>query len=442
MNKPIVALATPPLNSALAVIRASGDGVFAIADDIFSKKVSETTSRTAYVGYLKDGERTIDQVVLLAYPSPNSVTGEDVVEISCHGSMLIVSEIIEAFLSRGARYASRGEFTSRAFYSGKMDLIEAEAVNDIINATTRESKNLALLSLEGKTSKLVAPLKEKIASLLALLEVNIDYPEYTDIEEANSGKIEDEASKIREDLSALIAQGEQGKVIRQGVKTAIVGAPNAGKSSVLNALLEQEKAIVSPIPGTTRDVVEGDISIKGIPFHLLDTAGIREAEDAIESIGVERSKKAIDEADLVVLIVDAARGLQQSDEEILSQAKGKKTVVCYNKSDLINNKDEGRVLTCAKNGDVEELKNALFDCLGIGESSFLTPSFGNERELGLLREIDGYLKETVDGAKEGLSPDLLSVMLQEAYNASRKLLGEEPTQDLSEEIFSRFCVGK
>lgn len=442
MNKPIVALATPPLNSALAVIRASGDGVFVIADDIFSKKVSETTSRTAYVGYLKDGERTIDQVVLLAYPSPNSVTGEDVVEISCHGSMLIVSEIIEAFLSRGARYASRGEFTSRAFYSGKMDLIEAEAVNDIINATTRESKNLALLSLEGKTSKLVAPLKEKIASLLALLEVNIDYPEYTDIEEANSEKIEDEASKIREDLSALIAQGEQGKVIRQGVKTAIVGAPNAGKSSVLNALLEQEKAIVSPIPGTTRDVVEGDISIKGIPFHLLDTAGIREAEDAIESIGVERSKKAIDEADLVVLIVDAARGLQQSDEEILSQAKGKKTVVCYNKSDLINNKDEGRVFTCAKNGDVEELKNALFDCLGIGESSFLTPSFGNERELGLLREIDGYLKEAVDGAKEGLSPDLLSVMLQEAYNASRKLLGEEPTQDLSEEIFSRFCVGK
>lgn len=442
MNKPIVALATPPLNSALAVIRASGDGIFAIADDIFSKKVSETTSRTAYVGYLKDGERTIDQVVLLAYPSPNSVTGEDVVEISCHGSMLIVSEIIEAFLSRGARYASRGEFTSRAFYSGKMDLIEAEAVNDIINATTRESKNLALLSLEGKTSKLVAPLKEKIASLLALLEVNIDYPEYTDIEEANSEKIEDEASEIREDLSALIAQGEQGKVIRQGVKTAIVGAPNAGKSSVLNALLEQEKAIVSPIPGTTRDVVEGDISIKGIPFHLLDTAGIREAEDAIESIGVERSKKAIDEADLVVLIVDAARGLQQSDEEILSQAKGKKTVVCYNKSDLINNKDEGRVLTCAKNGDVEELKNALFDCLGIGESSFLTPSFGNERELGLLREIDGYLKEAVDGAKEGLSPDLLSVMLQEAYNASRKLLGEEPTQDLSEEIFSRFCVGK
>ena len=442
MNKPIVALATPPLNSALAVIRASGDGVFAIADDIFSKKVSETTSRAAYVGYLKDGERTIDQVVLLAYPSPNSVTGEDVVEISCHGSMLIVSEIIEAFLSRGARYASRGEFTSRAFYSGKMDLIEAEAVNDIINATTRESKNLALLSLEGKTSKLVAPLKEKIASLLALLEVNIDYPEYTDIEEANSEKIEDEASEIREDLSTLIAQGEQGKVIRQGVKTAIVGAPNAGKSSVLNALLEQEKAIVSPIPGTTRDVVEGDISIKGIPFHLLDTAGIREAEDTIESIGVERSKKAIDEADLVVLIVDAARGLQQSDEEILSQAKGKKTVVCYNKSDLINNKDEGRVLTCAKNGDVEELKNALFDCLGIGESSFLTPSFGNERELGLLREIDGYLKEAVDGAKEGLSPDLLSVMLQEAYNASRKLLGEEPTQDLSEEIFSRFCVGK
>ncbi len=442
MNKPIVALATPPLNSALAVIRASGDGVFSIADQLFSKPVSQTTSRTAYVGYLKDGEKTIDQVVLLAYPSPNSVTGEDVVEICCHGSMLIVGEIVEAFLSRGARYATRGEFTARAFYSGKMDLIEAEAVNDLINATTKESKNLALLSLEGKTSKLVAPLKEKIASLLALLEVNIDYPEYTDIEEANSTKIIEEATKIREDLSSLIAQGEQGKVIRQGVKTALVGLPNAGKSSVLNALLEQEKAIVSSIPGTTRDVVEGDISIKGVPFHLLDTAGIREAKDVIESIGVERSKKVVEEADVVVLVVDGEKGLLPQDDEIIKQAKGKKLIVCYNKSDLINNKDEEKVYTCAIKGDVDALKERLFACLGIGESSFLTPSFGNERELGLLKEIDGYLKQAQEEAQEGLSPDLISVSLQEAYNASRKLLGEEPTQDLSEEIFSRFCVGK
>ncbi len=442
MNKPIVALATPPLNSALAVIRASGDGAFSIADQLFSKPVSQTTSRTAYVGYLKDGEKTIDQVVLLAYPSPNSVTGEDVVEICCHGSMLIVGEIVEAFLSRGARYATRGEFTARAFYSGKMDLIEAEAVNDLINATTKESKNLALLSLEGKTSKLVAPLKEKIASLLALLEVNIDYPEYTDIEEANSTKIIEEATKIREDLSALIAQGEQGKVIRQGVKTALVGLPNAGKSSVLNALLEQEKAIVSPIPGTTRDVVEGDISIKGVPFHLLDTAGIREAKDVIESIGVERSKKVVEEADVVVLVVDGEKGLLPQDEEIIKQAKGKKLIVCYNKSDLINNKDGEKVYTCAIKDDVDALKERLFACLGIGESSFLTPSFGNERELGLLKEIDGYLKQAQEEAQEGLSPDLISVSLQEAYNASRKLLGEEPTQDLSEEIFSRFCVGK
>lgn len=442
MNKPIVALATPPLNSALAVIRSSGEGVFSIVDQLFSKPVSQTLSRTAYVGYLKDGDKTIDQVVLLAYPSPNSITGEDVVEICCHGSMLIVGEIIEAFLSRGARYATAGEFTARAFYSGKMDLIEAEAVNDLINATTKESKNLALLSLEGKTSKLVGPLKERIASLLALLEVNIDYPEYTDIEEANSAKIEEETSKIRIDLSALIAQGEQGKVIRQGVKTAIVGAPNAGKSSVLNALLEQEKAIVSPIPGTTRDVVEGDISINGVPFHLLDTAGIREAKDVIESIGVERSRKVIGEADLVILVVDGAKGLSPQDEDIIAQAKGKKLIVCHNKSDLINNKDSDKTYSCAIKGDVERLKGRLFDCLGIGESSFLTPSFGNERELGLLREIDGYLKQAQQEAKDGLSPDLISVSLQEAYNASRRLLGEEPTQDLSEEIFSRFCVGK
>ena len=442
MNKPIIALATPPLNSALALIRISGEGCFEMADVLFSRPVSATQSRSMLVGYLKDGEKTIDQVVLLVYPHPASVTGEDVLEICCHGSMLIVGEIVQAFLGKGCRYATRGEFTARAFYNGKMDLIEAEAVNDLINATTAESKNLALLSLSGKTSALIAPLKERIASLLALLEVNIDYPEYTDIEEANAKTIEEKTKGIRSELASLIKQGEEGKIIREGVKIALVGSPNAGKSSILNALLDEEKAIVSPLPGTTRDIVEGSLSLKGVPLTLLDTAGIRESKDQIESLGVERSKKAIEKADLVILVVDASKGMGKEDEEILSFAAKKKTLVCYNKSDLINNKDKGKLLVSAKKGELEPLKEAIFSSLGLAASSFVSPSFSNARELGVLRQIDQRLSEVEKGAQSALPPDLLSIPLQEAYNLSRKLLGEDPTQDLGEEIFSRFCVGK
>ena len=442
MNEPIIALATPPLNGAIAMLRCSGNRVFEIADSLFSKKVSEVKARSILVGNLKDGDKTIDQVVMLVYPGPSTMTGEDVLEICCHGSMLIVEEVVQAFLSRGARYATRGEFSSRAFYNGKMDLIEAEAVNDLINATTSESKNLALLSLNGETSKLVAPLKEEIGSLLALLEVNIDYPEYTDIEEANSLLLESKAKEIRTHLASLIEQGQEGRIIREGIKVALVGSPNAGKSSLLNALLEQDKAIVSSIPGTTRDIVEGELSVKGVPLHLLDTAGIRASSDEIETIGVERSKKAIEEADLVILVVDASKGMSEEDKEILAASKGKKTIVCYNKSDLLYNKDKGILYTSALNGDVSKLKEAIFDSFSLSSSSFKTPSFSNARELGLLREIDGYLKEVEEGAKNNLAADLISIPLQEAYHCVQKLLGMDPSQDLQDEIFSRFCVGK
>ncbi len=442
MNEPIIALATPPLNGALALLRCSGEGVFEIADSLFDKRVSETKTRSIFVGFLKDNGKPIDQVVLLVYPKPNTMTGEDLLEICCHGSMLIVDEIVEAFLAKGARYATRGEFSSRSFYNGKMDLIEAEAINDLINATTRESKDLALLSLSGETSKLVTPLKDEIASLLALLEVNIDYPEYTDIEEANSLLLEAKAKEIRKHLASLIAQGQEGKIIREGIKVALVGSPNAGKSSLLNALLKEDKAIVSSIPGTTRDVVEGELSVNGVPLHLLDTAGIRSTSDEIESIGVGRSKKAISEADLVILVVDASKGLQKDDEEILAYAKDKKIIVCYNKSDLIYNKDKGVLYASAVKGDISELKNAIFTSLSLSSSSFKTPSFSNARELGLLREVDGHMKEVEDGAKANLAPDLISIPLQEAYHCVQRLLGIDPSQDLGDEIFSRFCVGK
>lgn len=442
MGNSIIALATPPLNGALAILRLSGDDVFAITDQLFSKPVSSIKEKTILYGKLSDQGSPIDYVILLVYPGPNTMTGEDVVEICCHGSMLIVEQIVQAYLSRGVSYATRGEFSARAFYNGKMDLIEAESINDLINATTVEAKNLALLSLSGQTSKLVAPLKEKIADLLALLEVNIDYPEYEDIETIHNQEIERRCHEIRTMLASLIAQGDEGKIIRNGVKVALVGAPNVGKSSLLNALLEQEKAIVSDIPGTTRDIVEGELNVHGVAIHLLDTAGIRESEDGLESLGMERSKKSIEEADLVLLVLDAEKGIDEEAKEILRQAKDKKVIIVYNKADLLSEKEEGVLYVSALTNDVSPLKEAIYESLHLSDSSFATPSFSNARELAILRCIDEELTAAEKDASNGISPDLLAASLHRAYNLARSLLGEDPTQDLTDEIFSRFCVGK
>lgn len=442
LHEPIIALATPPFKGALALIRLSGEGVFEITERFFSKPIQSLTKQTLVYGDFSKEGHLIDQVVLLLYPRPHSMTGEDVVEISCHGSMVIVNEIIEAYLSCGVRYATRGEFTSRAFYAGKMDLVEAEAVNDVINATTREAKNIALLSLSGKTGKLVAPLKEEIASLLALIEVGIDFPEYDEEEKADSEKLHQGVGSLRKKLSILIARGEEGKVYRNGVKVAIIGKPNVGKSSLLNALLEQDKAIVSSVPGTTRDVVEGDLSIKGVPIHLLDTAGIRDAEDAIERLGVERSKKSIEESDLVLFVTEAGKELDEEEKGLLELIGDKDCIYVENKADLQKGNKEGAILLSAIQGNVDSLKEAIFDKLGLSENAYEIPSLSNARELALLRKIDNDLKEVEENIGQGLPLDLLSASLLSAYNEARQLLGEDATQDLTDEIFSRFCVGK
>ena len=441
-NNVIVALATPPLISALAMIRVSGEGSFEMTDQLFSKKISTITKRGVFVGDLCQNGQIIDNVVLIAYPHPNSFTGEDVVEISCHGSPLIANEIIGAYIALGARYAERGEFSARGFYNGRMDLVEAESINDLINATTKEAKNLSLLSYKGKTSGLVKPIKEALGELLALIEVNIDFPEYEDIEATNEETILQKAKEIRMNIASLIDSGEKGKIVRYGVKVALVGQPNVGKSSILNALLEENKAIVTNIPGTTRDVVEGDINLKGVPVRFLDTAGIREETDAVEAIGVERSKKAIQEADVVVLVVDAEKGLGQKENEILDFAQGKKTIVCYNKTDLLKEKEDGKLYVSAVNNDIEPLKNALYDVLGLSEDAFKNPSLSNVRELGLLRQIDSSLAQAENDCRSGAPIDLVSTNIMSAYNCAREMLGEEVTTDLTDEIFSRFCVGK
>jgi tRNA modification GTPase len=442
MNNVIVALATPPLKSALALIRLSGEGVFALTDEIFSHKVSGIKKRESFVGTISDEGETIDEVVLLAYPAPHTMTGEDVVEISCHGSLLIANQIIEAYIKRGAHYATRGEFSSRAFYNGKLDLVEAESINDLINATTKEAKNLSLLSLEGKTSGLVAPLKKSLADLLSLIEVNIDYPEYTDIEVANKQKISTSIDALRKQTAALIKGGEEGHIVKDGLKVAIVGEPNVGKSSLLNALLHESKALVSDIPGTTRDVVEGDVNLRGISLHLLDTAGIREGGDKLENLGIAKSEAMIKEADIVLLLIDATKGFQKEDKRIQDAAEGKILITVYNKEDLLKSKDPNKLYISALKEDINPLLDAIFDALGLSEGAFTNPSLNNARELGLLKQIDSCLADAKRDTLADAPIDIISVNLQEAYNDSRELLGENATNDLTDEIFSRFCVGK
>ena len=441
MFETIIALATPPFKSALAIIRVSGEDSFSIVSKCFSKDLTKVDKRTSFVGKIIDGETLIDDVVLIAYKGPKSFTGEDLVEIICHGSMLIANQIIKVLLSKGARLAERGEYSMRAYLNGKVDLVQAEAINDVINAQTEEAKALSLLSLEGDTSSLINPIKTKIADLIALIEVNIDYPEYEDIEVANKEKIVTSIDEMLPIIDNLVSDGEKGKIIKDGVKVAIVGKPNVGKSSLLNALMGEEKAIVTEIAGTTRDIVEGDVNLNGVVLHLLDTAGIRESDDKVESIGINKAKETINEAELVIVVLDASRELDDEDREILDLSKDKNRIIVYNKTDI--KKIDGDVLSIsALNKDITALKNEIYHVLGLSEQSFKQPSLNNARQIGLLRQAKESLLDAKRDALNDLGVDLISVSLMDAYTSILSITGENHDIDISKEIFSRFCVGK
>ncbi|MGN1295858.1 MAG: tRNA uridine-5-carboxymethylaminomethyl(34) synthesis GTPase MnmE [Bacilli bacterium] len=441
MLNTIISLITPPLKGAVALIRLSGDLSKEIIDEIFTRKIDKPNH--VYLGYIvnKKINEKIDQVLVTYFKAPHSYTGEDCVEISCHGSMLIVNQIIELCLSLGAIKAERGEFTMRAYYSGKMDLVQAEAVNDLINAQTEESKKLHLYSLEGETSKLLEPIKVHLADILSLIEVNIDYPEYEDIEQMTNDKIITSLDGICQQIDELIKDGKRNKLISQGIKVAIVGRPNVGKSSLLNALLKQDKAIVTSIPGTTRDVVEGQININGITLNLLDTAGIRDTEDVVEEIGVKKSKSLIEEADLVILVLEAGKLLEE-DKELLELTKDKRRIIVYNKEDLISSRKEEGIYISALNKDITSLKNEISSMFELDKLNELSPSLCSEREIGLLMKTKNSLLQALEEAKNNISLDLVAISLKEGYDSIKDILGEEIKIDLSEEIFSRFCVGK
>ena len=443
MFETIVALATPPMRSALAIVRLSGDNCFDIASKIFSKNLNDVKNNSIIHGYIKDNSQIVDEVILLAYKNPKSFTGEDSVEIISHGSPLITNKIIELAIKNGARMAERGEFTSRAYLHGKMDLMQAESINDLINAETEESKQISLMSLNGETSKLVLPLKQSLGDLLSLIEVNINYPEYTDIEEANEQKILTVCQENISYIDKLIENGQKGKIIKDGIKIAIVGKPNVGKSSILNALIGEEKAIVTDIKGTTRDVVEGKFILNGISINLYDTAGIRESDDIIEEKGIVKSRKTLNDADIVIAVFDSTT-FDDEDHNILDLIRNKQSIIVYNKKDLIKEEktDKNVLYISALNNDVEPLKEKIISVLGLKEENYKNPSINNSREIGILENIKESLGKALIDAKNNVPVDLINVNIQDAYLKVLSLTGEDHDFDIANEIFSRFCLGK
>ena len=442
MFETIVALATPPMKSALAIIRLSGDDVLTIVSKCFTRNIENITKKEMYYGSIVDNEQKIDDVVLLAYKGPKSFTGEDSVEIICHGSMLIANQIIQVLIKNGARLATNGEYSSRAFMHNKIDLVQAEAINDVINATTAEAKNISLLSLDGKASEKIVPIKTRIADVLSLIEVNIDYPEYEDIEQANKDTIVNLANELVPQIDLLVAEGNKAKIIKDGLKVAIIGKPNVGKSSLLNALVGEEKAIVTDIAGTTRDIVEGDVNLGGLTLHLLDTAGIHDTDDKVENIGVEKAKNSIYQADLVILVIDNSKTIDDEDKKLLEETKDLRRIVVLNKSDLEGVAQIEGVTISAGNNDIQNLILKIKEVVGLDEKSFKTPALNNTRQIGLLQNAKENLLKAKDDIENGLTIDLVSVSILEAYTSVLEILGEANQMDLAKEIFSRFCVGK
>ena len=428
MFETIVALATPPMKSALAIIRVSGDDCFQIVSKCFSKDITNIKERTLLVGKIQNHktDQVIDEVVMAIYKGPKSFTGE----------------VIDLLLENGARLATNGEYSSRAYIHQKIDLVQAEAINDIINATTKESKDIAMFSLSGKTSDLLQPVKTKLADIISLIEVNIDYPEYEDIEQANKQQVITYCDETIDMINKLIDDGEKAKIIKDGIKVAIVGRPNVGKSSLLNALVGEEKAIVTDIAGTTRDIVEGEVNLNGIVLHLLDTAGIREVDDVVESIGVERAKKSINDAELVIVVLDAGEPLKNEDKEILSITEELNRIIVYNKSDKISKIDDGKIYISALSKDIEPLVKEIYKIIGLDDQSFKRPALSNVRQIGLLKQARMSLEKAKEDCLNDLTVDLVSINLMDAYYAILDILGERNKSDLSKEIFSRFCVGK
>ena len=441
------------------MVRLSGSQALEIADEIFvagKKKLSQVDSHTIHYGHIYDDKREgfLDEVMVSVLKAPKTFTREDIIEINCHGGMVVTNQILQLVLRKGARLAEPGEFTKRAFLNGRIDLSQAEAVMDLIQAKTDQSMQMAYQQLEGRLSTLIKSLRQEILETLAQVEVNIDYPEYDDVEEMTSQLMLNTAKHIEEKIEQLLKTATQGKILREGLQTAIIGRPNVGKSSLLNYLLDEEKAIVTDIAGTTRDVIEEYVNVNGVPLKLIDTAGIRQTEDVVEKIGVERSKKALQQADLVLLVLNQAESLTKEDLELLDLTKQSKRIILLNKTDLPSALDRAQLQEVAQDSPVfaisvlaqdglEQLEQAIKDLFFAGQTQSKEASYvSNTRHISLLEQALASLKEVENGIDAGMPVDLVQMDLTRCWDLLGEITGESVQDELITQLFSQFCLGK
>lgn len=451
MNDTIVAISTSLGVGAISIIRVSGHDAVDIVSKIYKgKNLHEVNSHTINYGHIIEGNKIVDEVLVSVMLSPRTFTREDVVEINVHGGIATTNKVLELLLLNGCRLAEPGEFTKRAFLNGRIDLIEAEGVMDLINAKTEKSRNLAINQVSGSVSKLIKDLRNELISTLANIEVNIDYPEYDDIEVMTIDMIRDNIKNIRKKITTILNKSENGKIVREGIKTAIIGRPNVGKSSLLNCLLEEDKAIVTDVAGTTRDIVEGQISIDGVLLNIIDTAGIRETSDIVESIGVEKSLSLIEEADLILFVLNQNDTLTFDDQEILKKINNKNSIIIINKIDLDNkikleNIEDNNIvkISALNNIGIDELKNKikkLFNIEKIEQSDYTYLS--SARSISLLKQALDSLNQVEEGINNNMPIDMVEIDLKDVWSLLGDIIGENYSEELIDQLFSQFCLGK
>ena len=451
MNDTIAAISTTLGVGAISIIRVSGNDAIKIVNKIFKgKNLEKVETHTINYGHIVDKDEIIDEVLVSVMKSPKTFTTEDVVEINCHGGISTTNKVLELVLNNGARLAEPGEFTKRAFLNGRIDLTQAESIMDLINSKNESKRKVAIKGLNGYVSNIIRNLRQEILELLASIEVNIDYPEYEDAIVMTNDIVKPKITEIKEKLTKIINESENGKILTSGIKTIIIGKPNVGKSSILNRLLDEEKAIVTDIEGTTRDTVEGSITINGVSLNIIDTAGIRETEDIVEKIGVEKSLSLINEADLIVIVLNNNEELTEEDKKILTSCKDKKVIVVINKSDLERkiNLDDIKYQnivytnTIDLNG-INSLKEKIVELFNLNELEQQDYTYlSNVRQISLAKDAYQILEEVDNGIKNEVPVDMIEIDIKRAWKKLGEIIGETYTEELIDQLFSQFCLGK
>ncbi|SET14873.1 tRNA modification GTPase [Salinibacillus kushneri] len=456
-SETIAAISTPVGEGAISIVRLSGDEAISIADQVFNgKNLQEVTSHTINYGKLIDPEtdEVVEESMVTVMRAPKTFTREDIVEINCHGGLVSVNRVLELVLSNGARLAEPGEFTKRAFLNGRIDLSQAEAVMDLIRAKTDRAMNIALKQMDGRLSKLIRSLRQELLETVAHVEVNIDYPEYDDVEEMTNRLLIEKSQKVYDQIEQLIQTAKQGKILREGIATAIIGRPNVGKSSLLNALAQENKAIVTEVPGTTRDVIEEYVNVRGIPLRLVDTAGIRETEDIVEKIGVERSRQVLKEADLVLLVLNYGDEFTEEDRRLFEAASGMDVLVIINKTDLPHKLDIEKVKEVAEDASIietsilqeqgiEQLESEIANLFFEGDLNNADLTYvSNARHVQLLKDAKKTLGEAMEGMEAGLPIDVVQIDVTRTWEILGEIIGDTVHDSLIDQLFSQFCLGK